>query len=84
MIPRNQFGRTGHASTRIITGAYALSKATQVEADRILFMLLECGVNHIDTAPMYGNADEASPRHLGGRQTSIKKLAIDEWRSSQR
>jgi diketogulonate reductase-like aldo/keto reductase len=58
MIPRNQFGRTGHASTRIIFGAYALSKATQAEADRVLYMLLECGVNHIDTAPMYGNAEK--------------------------
>jgi len=58
MILRTQFGRTGHASTRIIFGAYALSKATQAEADRILYMLLECGVNHIDTAPMYGNAEK--------------------------
>ena len=58
MILRNRFGRTGHASTRIIFGAYALSKATQAEADRILHMLLECGVNHIDTAPMYGNAEK--------------------------
>jgi len=58
MILRSQFGRTGHASTRIIFGAYALSKATQTEADRILNMMLECGVNHIDTAPMYGNAEK--------------------------
>jgi len=58
MILRSQFGRTVHASTRIIFGAYALSKATQAEADRILNMLLECGVNHIDTAPMYGNAEK--------------------------
>jgi len=58
MIIRNQFGRTGHASTRIIFGSWALSKATQAEADRILDMLLEYGVNHIDTAPMYGNAEK--------------------------
>jgi len=58
MILRNQFGRTGHASTRAIFGAYALSKATQAEADRILHKLLEYGVNHIDTAPMYGNAEK--------------------------
>jgi GNAT superfamily N-acetyltransferase len=32
------FGRTGHASTRIIFGAYALSKATQVEADRVIIV----------------------------------------------
>jgi len=61
MILKNQFGRTGHASTRIIFGAYALSKASQAEADRTLNMLLEYGVNHIDTAPMYGNAE----KHIG-------------------
>ena len=58
MIPKIQFGRTGHASSRIIFGAYALSKATQVEADHILGILFKYGINHIDTAPMYGNAEE--------------------------
>ncbi len=58
MIPRNYFGRTGHASTRIIFGSWALSKATQAEADGILDLLLEYGINHIDTAPMYGNAEK--------------------------
>ena len=58
MIPKNQFGRTEHASSRIIFGSYALSKATQVEADNVLRLLLEYGINHIDTAPMYGNAEE--------------------------
>jgi aryl-alcohol dehydrogenase-like predicted oxidoreductase len=57
MIPKQLFGRTRHTSTRIIFGAYALSKATQAEADNILDVLLEYGVNHIDTAPMYGNAE---------------------------
>jgi len=58
MISKQPFGRTGHASTRMIFGAYALSKATQAEADRTLELLLEHGVNHIDTAPMYGNAEK--------------------------
>ena len=58
MIPRTQFGCTRHASTRIIFGAYALSKATQAEANRILEILLEYGINHIDTAPMCGNAEK--------------------------
>ena len=58
MIPKQPFGRTGHASTRILFGAYALSKATKAEADRTLDLLLEYGVNHIDTAPMYGNAEK--------------------------
>jgi diketogulonate reductase-like aldo/keto reductase len=58
MIPRNQFGRTGHASTQVIFGSWALSKATQAEADHTLDVLLEYGINHIDTAPMYGNAEK--------------------------
>ncbi|MBU7012865.1 MAG: aldo/keto reductase [Theionarchaea archaeon] len=58
MILKQKFGRTGHQSTRVIFGAYALSKATQKEADRVLALLQEYGVNHIDTAPMYGNAEK--------------------------
>ena len=58
MIPKFNFGRTGHSSTRIIFGAYALSEATQLEADSILEILQENGVNHIDAAPNYGDAEE--------------------------
>jgi aryl-alcohol dehydrogenase-like predicted oxidoreductase len=58
MIPKQGFGRTGHKSTRTLFGSYALSKATQAEADRVLDLLLQYGVNHIDTAPIYGNAEK--------------------------
>lgn len=58
MISKLPFGRTGHQSTRVIFGAYALSKATQAEADQVLEILLRHGVNHIDVAPMYGNAEK--------------------------
>lgn len=58
MIPRRKFGRTGHASTRIIFGSYALSQASQEEADDALVLLLKYGINHIDTAPMYGDAEK--------------------------
>jgi aryl-alcohol dehydrogenase-like predicted oxidoreductase len=57
MIARQLFGRTGHASSRVIFGAYALSSATEAEAERVLETLLQHGVNHIDVAPMYGNAE---------------------------
>jgi len=58
MIPKTPFGRTGHSSTRVIFGAYALNEATQSEADRALELLLEYCVNHIDTANMYGNSEK--------------------------
>ncbi len=64
MISKQAFGRTGHLSTRLIFGSYALSQATQAEADDILDLLLEYGINHIDTAPMYGNAEKCIGRWM--------------------
>ncbi|TFF93534.1 aldo/keto reductase, partial [Candidatus Thorarchaeota archaeon] len=58
MIPKMPFGHTDYNSTRIIFGGYALSEATQEEADRVLELLLEYGINHIDVAPMYGDAEK--------------------------
>lgn len=57
MIQKQLFGRTGYMSTRTIFGAAALSQVTQAEADRTLDLLLEHGINHIDTAVMYGDAE---------------------------
>jgi len=56
-IPLQAFGRTGHQSTRIIFGAAALSRVSQDVADRALDVLLEHGVNHIDVAASYGDAE---------------------------
>lgn len=57
MIARQPFGSTGHESTRTIFGAAALSRASQEEADRTLALLLEHGINHIDTAASYGDSE---------------------------
>jgi aryl-alcohol dehydrogenase-like predicted oxidoreductase len=51
------FGRTGHKSSRTLFGAAALSRVTQEVADRTLEVLLRHGVNHIDTAAMYGDSE---------------------------
>jgi aryl-alcohol dehydrogenase-like predicted oxidoreductase len=56
-IPILDFGRTGHPSTRTIFGAASLSQVTQEAADRTLEVLLRHGVNHIDTAASYGDAE---------------------------
>ena len=57
MIPKCEFGRTGHLSTRVLFGAAALSQVTQKEADKTLELLLEYRVNHVDTAASYGEAE---------------------------
>jgi len=56
-IPLAPFGRTGHKSTRVLFGAAALSSVTQDVADRTLEVLLEHGINHIDVAASYGDAE---------------------------
>jgi aryl-alcohol dehydrogenase-like predicted oxidoreductase len=57
LIEKRPFGRTGHMSTATIFGGAALMRATAKDADRALEILLEYGVNHIDTAPRYGNSE---------------------------
>jgi aryl-alcohol dehydrogenase-like predicted oxidoreductase len=56
-IERMEFGRTGHLSTRVIFGAAALGRMLQERADEVLEVLLEYGINHIDTAASYGDSE---------------------------
>jgi len=57
VIEKLPFGRSGHMSTRAVFGAASLSSVTQEEADRTLQVLLQYGVNHIDVASSYGDAE---------------------------
>lgn len=57
MIPTQTFGRTGHDSTRILFGAAALSAVTQEEADQTMELVQQHGINHLDTAASYGDAE---------------------------
>jgi aryl-alcohol dehydrogenase-like predicted oxidoreductase len=57
MIERVPFGATGHDSSRVIFGAAALARVDQGDADRALDVLLEHGINHIDVAASYGDAE---------------------------
>src|SRR5919201_2680403 len=86
MIEKRPFGRTGHLSTVTLFGAAALSRATQAEADRVLDILLAYGVNHIDTAARYGDAElRIGPWMVRHRQDFFlatktgKRLYQDAW-----
>ena len=57
MIERIPFGRTGHRSSRVIFGAAALGAVDQETADSLLPLLDEHGVNHLDVARSYGDAE---------------------------
>jgi aryl-alcohol dehydrogenase-like predicted oxidoreductase len=91
MIPKTIFGSTGHHSTCVIFGAWALSEATQKEADQVLELLLEYGVNHIDTAPMYGNAEKCIGPWMDHHRSAFflatksrKRAYKDAWADLQR
>jgi predicted aldo/keto reductase-like oxidoreductase len=56
-MEKRKFGRTGHMSTIVIFGAFAVGQIPQKEADAVMELLLEHGVNHIDVAPSYDDAE---------------------------
>lgn len=57
MISTQPFGNTRHQSSAIIFGAFAVNQCDQATADGILDLLLEYGINHIDTAASYGDSE---------------------------
>ena len=57
-MEKRRFGRTGHQSTIVIFGGFAVGLIGQREADGVVDLLLEHGVNHIDVAPSYAEAEQ--------------------------
>ena len=58
VIAKISFGKTGHESTRTLFGGAAFKPTTEQDvADRTLELLLEHGINHIDTARSYGGGN---------------------------
>ena len=56
-IERRPFGRTTAIGSAVIFGAAALGQVDQGTTDRVLDLLLEHGINHIDVAASYGDAE---------------------------
>jgi len=91
-MEKRRFGRSEHMSTVAIFGAAAFWEIEQKDADKVMEMVIEAGVNHIDVAPSYGQAEERigpwMPRERGrfflGCKTMerTKKSAMDEMQQS--
>ena len=56
-LPTRPFGRTGHNSSVAMLGAAAFGHASQEQVDASMELALSAGVNHIDVAPSYGQAE---------------------------
>ena len=51
-------GRSGHASSVAIFGSYAIGELRQPDADAVMEQVVAAGVNHVDVAPSYAQAEQ--------------------------
>ena len=56
-MERRRLGRTGQTSTVVALGSAGIGRVDQDVADRAIQTALDYGVNHIDVAPSYGEAE---------------------------
>ncbi len=56
-MERRRLGRLGHESSVLIYGAAALAEVDQDTADASLQQALDAGINHLDVAADYGDAE---------------------------
>lgn len=67
-MQQRRLGRTGHMSSIVIMGTAAFWEISQQDADKALDLALAKGVNHIDVAPQYGQAEERTGPWLESRR----------------
>ena len=56
-MEKRRLGRTANMSSVLTLGGYALGFISQREADEVMKLVLDHGINHIDVAPTYGEAE---------------------------
>mgnify|MGYP000843572084 CR=1 FL=1 len=91
-MKKRRFGRTNHMSTLAVFGAVALGQIDQPTADQVIQQVIDAGINHIDIAPSYGQAEARlgpwMPRirddfFLGCKTTArTKQGAMEEFQQS--
>ncbi|NCG39618.1 MAG: aldo/keto reductase [Actinobacteria bacterium] len=57
-MEKRRLGRTGHESSLVILGGAAFAACSTGEAETAFYEALEMGVNHLDIAPRYGDAEK--------------------------
>jgi aryl-alcohol dehydrogenase-like predicted oxidoreductase len=90
-MEKRRLGKTGHLSSILVFGGFALFQSKQKEANAALEMALENGINHIDVSPLYGQAEKRIGSWLGrnGKQFFIgcktaERNKEDAWESLKR
>ena len=75
-----RLGRTGHESSVLVYGAAALGSVTQEVADASLEEALAAGINHLDVAASYGDAE----LRLGERMPELRDRVFLATKTGQR
>jgi aryl-alcohol dehydrogenase-like predicted oxidoreductase len=70
-LPTAPFGRTGHQSTRVIFGAAAVGWIPPDDVEPVLELVTELGINHVDTAASYGDAEPRLASWLADRRGEL-------------
>lgn len=71
MISQKSFGSTGFESSRVLFGAAALAFMKPARAERTFELLERYGVNHIDVAASYGDAELNLAKWLSYRRDKV-------------
>jgi len=79
-MEKRRFGRTEHMSTLAVFGGAALGKIDQALADKTIQQVIDAGINHIDIAPSYGQAE----LRLGPWMPEIRKDFFLGCKTTQR
>ena len=66
-----QFGNTGMQVTRLGYGALEISHISENEVNNLLNLVLDSGINFIDTSIDYGNSEELIGRHISHRRSEF-------------
>ena len=70
-LERRSLGRTGHESSVVALGGIVVMNEEQSVADQVVGEALDAGVNHIDVAPSYGDAEVKLSHALRGRRDQV-------------
>jgi len=90
-MEKRRLGRIGHETSVLVYGAAALGDVTQEIADASMAQALDAGINHLDTAASYGDAElrmgptvERVRDQVFLATKSTERKAEDAWRELNR
>jgi aryl-alcohol dehydrogenase-like predicted oxidoreductase len=90
-MEKRRLGRIGHETSVLVYGAAALGDVTQEIAEASLAQALAAGINHLDTAASYGDAELRMGPTVGRVRDDVflatkstERRAEDAWRELNR